>query len=69
MVSFSALLDIDKLILFHKPLCKLVCFSALLDIDKLILVLYREVPITVLVLCWILINLYAQAAKVAEAQF
>ena len=56
---FSTLLDIDELIHLLFSLEGLQCFSTLLDIDELILRYARnEVIDAVLVLCWILMNLY-----------
>ena len=59
LYCFSSLLDIDKLILPSVLPHSSRGFSSLLDIDKLIRKRKHLPPKQVLVLCWILINLYA----------
>ena len=61
-MCFSSLLDIDKLIPATQGIAGTVSFSSLLDIDKLILLVVTVLPALVLVLCWILINLYYRRA-------
>ena len=56
--SFSSLLDIDKLIQTEREGAAEQRFSSLLDIDKLIPHILQNMGLAVLVLCWILINLY-----------
>ncbi len=55
-VSFSSMLDIDKLILVVVLRVGALRFSSMLDIDKLILPVVLLLLSPVLVLCWILIN-------------
>ena len=57
-MCFSTLLDIDELILEEVPARIDERFSTLLDIDELILTALASDKSTVLVLCWILMNLY-----------
>ena len=56
--SFSTLLDIDKLTLYPPAADYTTSFSTLLDIDKLTRQERPLNPGSVLVLCWILINLH-----------
>ena len=56
--SFSTLLDIDKLTQIKSAIMTAASFSTLLDIDKLTQKEYEFKRRTVLVLCWILINLH-----------
>ena len=61
LYSFSSLLDIDKLIPNNNGLVYVTGFSSLLDIDKLIRYVPSPLHMVVLVLCWILINLYLKS--------
>ena len=58
-LSFSSLLDIDKITLPQCMLVPNISFSSLLDIDKITLSLAQLFLESVLVLCWILIKLHA----------
>ncbi len=55
---FSTLLDIDELILNDERNDTIWSFSTLLDIDELIQIKEWMKTHPVLVLCWILMNLY-----------
>ena len=56
--GFSTLLDIDELIRTSDDVWRTLGFSTLLDIDELIHIYWLTLLIQVLVLCWILMNLY-----------
>ena len=56
---FSSLLDIDELVPFFFCPQPFICFSSLLDIDELVLSIGLINLDRVLVLCWILMNLYS----------
>ena len=66
---FSSLLDIDKLIPLGRAYGDANSFSSLLDIDKLILEAKHTDGENVLVLCWILINLYPKLRRSMKSLF